>query len=113
MCKCGGDFGNNHCKCDEISKSTPRPHAELIKAWADGAEIEHLSNGRWIFINNPGWYNAHEYRIKPKKRKILWYRNYYSATEDCVKVYQCLSECCPDVILYDNNIWLKNDCSII
>lgn len=46
----------------------PHKHAELIKAWADGAIIQAKSGGG-------GWYdlkieleNAFEYRIKPEPR---------------------------------------------
>jgi hypothetical protein len=48
-------------------ESKARPHAELIKAWADGAEIEHLSLfGRgWLAAANPYWHSAKQYRIKP------------------------------------------------
>jgi hypothetical protein len=46
----------------------PHKHAELIKAWADGAEIEFkVVNGPWIAVNSdsPLWYKDNEYRIKP------------------------------------------------
>ena len=44
-------------------------HAELIKAWADGAEIQMrqlLNNENWIDINLP-FHESFIYRIKPKK----------------------------------------------
>ncbi len=44
-------------------------HAELIKAWADGAEIEFLSNiglGWCECAENFCWYEGYEYRVKPK-----------------------------------------------
>lgn len=45
---------------------TPRPHAELIKAWADGAEIEiYTPDMGWVVIPHPMWNNSHTYRIKP------------------------------------------------
>lgn len=52
---------------------TPHKHAELIKAWADGAEIEYFSENtkKWYFDSRPGWDRAIQYRIKPKKK---WYR---------------------------------------
>lgn len=41
-------------------------HAEVIKAWADGAEIEwREGEGAWIRIANPAWRKDLEYRIKP------------------------------------------------
>ena len=52
---------------------TPRKHAELIKAWADGAEIErrvwaHISivaDWYWIDDQNPTWADDEVYRRKP------------------------------------------------
>lgn len=50
---------------------TPRKHAELIHAWADGAAIQARNNNtrnhRWFDCNNPVWstLNFMEYRIKP------------------------------------------------
>ena len=53
-------------------------HAELIKAWADGAEIEFryvLSNRReivwseWFTANlTPAWSEDYEFRIKPEPK---------------------------------------------
>lgn len=52
----------------------PHKHSELIKAWADGAWIEYLTdNGRWELIPEPQWYNDTQYRIKPEELK--WYDN--------------------------------------
>lgn len=50
----------------------PHKHAELIKAWADGAIIEHGSSGGgrkgWCLTqSNPSWHDEVEYRIKPEK----------------------------------------------
>lgn len=57
-------------------------HAELIKAWADGAEIEYryrttstLSGwSDWEDKYNDGWCedDSHEYRIKPKQSVVRW-----------------------------------------
>lgn len=46
----------------------PHKHAELIKAWADGAEIEvkHPANGSWFDAKPPCWDTDYEYRIKPQ-----------------------------------------------
>lgn len=44
-------------------------HAELIKAWADGAKIQYFSGlGYWNDIDYPGWLPTEEYRIKPDPR---------------------------------------------
>lgn len=46
----------------------PHKHAELIKAWADGAEIQYKSipDGEWVDDADPTW-NAEvfDFRIKP------------------------------------------------
>jgi hypothetical protein len=48
----------------------PHVHAEVIKAWADGAEIEYYSQELdcWqdVGCNCPSWYNWTQYRVKPK-----------------------------------------------
>ena len=50
----------------------PHKHAELIKAWADGAEIQ-IKNlfGDWVGTE-PLWGEHHEYRIKPKEKVVRW-----------------------------------------
>ena len=47
-------------------------HADLIHAWAEGAEIELMGNdGEWIYIDgSPSFVPEYEYRIKPK-----WWEN--------------------------------------
>ena len=46
-------------------------HAELIKAWAEGAEIQVYKPhwDEWHDCNTPIW-DSDEYRIKPKKPEI-------------------------------------------
>jgi len=39
-------------------------HAELIKAWADGAEIEFFNGEDWFYDRYPSWHNDYQYRIK-------------------------------------------------
>lgn len=48
----------------------PHKHAELIKAWAEGAEIECYCRftSRWFYKPNPNWSESLEYRIKPKPK---------------------------------------------
>ena len=56
----------------------PHKHAELIKAWADGATIQMKSkvDGGWwdVPFNNPDWDENYEYRIKPEEKKpvVRW-----------------------------------------
>ena len=49
----------------------PHKHAELIKAWADGAEIEEQFDGRgWEEFDDGHWMeeDGWEYRIKPEPK---------------------------------------------
>lgn len=51
---------------------TPHKHADLIKAWADGAEIEERPrNGIWYTFDGGFWADSdeYEYRIKPEEKK--------------------------------------------
>jgi len=50
-------------------------HADLIHAWADGAEIQWKNrNGQWEDMGEPLWNENHEYRIKPEpKPDIVMY----------------------------------------
>ena len=52
---------------------TPHKHAELIKLWADGVEIEFWSefNEGWLRDTSPTWQNHYKYRIKPEPKKDL------------------------------------------
>ena len=45
-------------------------HADLIHAWADGAQIEMFSviYARWENIANPSWELNNKYRIKPEPK---------------------------------------------
>ena len=55
---------------------TPHKHAAIIKAWADGAEIEFLTHGpilystesRWLPAEGRCWFSDVEYRIKPESK---------------------------------------------
>jgi hypothetical protein len=64
--------------------SIPRKHAELIKAWADGEEIEFLNarTGNWEHILFPEWYAQTLYRIKRESRKpdraVIFYESNHS-----------------------------------
>ena len=50
-----------------------RKHAKLIKAWADGAEIEVLDNDSWRESKFPSWNDDLSYRIKPEPVKVVRY----------------------------------------
>jgi len=48
----------------------PHKHAALIKAWADGEEIEckQYKGDIWVHIPHPDWDLDLEYRIKPEPK---------------------------------------------
>jgi hypothetical protein len=50
----------------------PHKHAELIKLWADGAEIQYQNENSldWVTIrgSNPTWHGETKYRIKPEPK---------------------------------------------
>ena len=52
----------------------PHKHAALIKAWADGAEIEFLPSGSsvWGPYTSPCWDWGGDYRIKPKPDVVMY-----------------------------------------
>lgn len=58
----------------ETSKKTPHKHAELIKAWADGAIIQYRYSGGWgdVSYNKPSWREEETYRIKPEPDVVLY-----------------------------------------
>lgn len=43
----------------------PHKHAEVIKAWADGAEVEiqHEDDGTWGLVTNPAFQSRGQYRV--------------------------------------------------
>lgn len=61
----------------------PHKHCELIKAWADGLEIEFLSkvDGKWWSVDECDfntWDEAYEYRVKPEaKPDVVWFAEGY------------------------------------
>lgn len=52
--------------------SAPPQHAEVIRAWAAGAQVEYL-NGvfEWVPKTHHEWYAGYHYRVKPVSRKDL------------------------------------------
>jgi hypothetical protein len=58
----------------------PHKHAECIKAWADGAEIQYWSDvhADWRPSSNPSWHLHTTYRIKPNPVIKKMYMHYDS-----------------------------------
>jgi len=71
---------------DMQKTKTQHKHATIIKAWADGEEIEFLtSKGVWCEIGScPSW-SYDEYRIKPKFEKRYLYA-YFCLISDSWRV---------------------------
>jgi hypothetical protein len=59
-------------------QNTKHKHAELIIAWANGAEIEVRSDDRdtWADIKEPRWFKCLQYRIKPQPVITKAYMHY-------------------------------------
>lgn len=50
---------------------TPHVHADIIKAWADGEQIEHFNQftNQWGPIGSePCWFPSIQFRIKPEPK---------------------------------------------
>ena len=76
----------------------PHKHAELIKAWADGAVIETKNKHSFVgwFEDDEPWWNDddYEFRIKPEPKP------------DVVKMFQANYQCAFEVKPYDANLRL-------
>ena len=77
----------------------PHKHAAIIKAWADGAEIQwrDIFDGKWFDVESPTWKKDIEYRIKPEPDQISylllnhphkdkWFEYDYPCEHDCIKI---------------------------
>lgn len=71
----------------------PHKHCELIKAWADGAEIEARESDthEWGFCKHPAWVDFYEYRIKPKPDKVVYASSRYNG-QDTSLGFRCQFE---------------------
>jgi hypothetical protein len=61
---------------------TPQIHADMIKAWADGYDIEAFNPERqqWVLCPVPGWFADIEYRARPgvlERAKEPVFREYF------------------------------------
>ena len=70
----------------------PHKHAELIKAWADGAKIQALScdGNEWnTCYPSPTWSDSIEYRIKPApKPDVVKYIEVYPEARGCMSSWK-------------------------
>lgn len=60
---------------------TRHKHADIIHAWADGAEIQWRENScmAWLDVDTPCFHSRYQYRIKPKIVKREGWVNIYRA----------------------------------
>jgi hypothetical protein len=63
---------------DKELQMKPHKHAELIKAWADGAEIQYKLNGVWYDgFHDMSWLDNYEYRIKPEPKPDVYTTHHF------------------------------------
>lgn len=68
----------------------PHKHAELIKAWADGAEIQFFDDDftkRWEDTKDPVWSETTQYRVKPHPKPDVV--RFFNAYESGCSGYGC------------------------
>ena len=90
----------------------PHKHAELIKAWADGAEIEYYDEcvKKWLHIcSTPFWSDDLKYRVKPQQKLMPF--TFDDARQILGKAVICKSEKRINVILGvdEDNVHLSTD----
>jgi len=55
-----------------VQKPKAHFHAELIKAWADGARIQACtSTGKWVYVQYPNWRCDTQYRIEINEQPTI------------------------------------------
>ena len=82
----------------------PHKHAECIKAWADGAEIEYRNElcHEWRTADNPTWNLYIHYRIKPQPVIKKMYMH-YDGIEEAMGEDFCHGSPVPQQMYVDNN----------
>ena len=76
-------------------------HAELIKAWADGAVIQQRwLHEEWKDVINPRWDRDFEYRIKPEEKqpvvRWLWVNINGSLSTSFASINEVNGQGCPE-----------------
>ena len=58
-------------------------HAEIIKAWADGATIEYFNTleQQWQRLDGSDFYPQLKYRVKPAEKVVRWLWAFYSVSQ--------------------------------
>lgn len=76
----------------------PHKHAEVIKAWADGAEIEFRGDHHkeWMPALSPSWADYNEYRIKPVEPERVYPQTAMTNNELKVFAHRAGTTCVDD-----------------
>jgi hypothetical protein len=82
-------------------------HAAVIKAWADGAEIECRTQATqpWVACGSPEWYKHVEYRVVPETCSdavVIEIENDKVDPEFAICTYTSKGECFEQIVL-DND----------
>ena len=67
-------------------------HADLIHAWAEGAEIEIFNCGQWVVVQHPTFSVSLEYRIKPTPKPDVVHL-YYVDDGELIKCKKTIGPC--------------------
>ena len=73
----------------EIQPKTPKRDADVIKAWADGSEVQWRTPGslqEWTDNNHPSFNENLEWRVKPDPLSIK-YQNYLLSQDAIMPIY--------------------------
>jgi hypothetical protein len=89
--------------------SKPHKHAKIIKAWADGAEIEYRSTGftEWFECPEPKWFIDFQYRVKPQPKIVKMYMH-YEQVEERIRNEKNINNHNFPHLMYDNNRHMSN-----
>lgn len=63
---------------------TKHIHADVIKAWADGADIDVLVGDKWKTALRPLWLRDCKYRVKPKNIVVTRMIKYVCELDDTI-----------------------------
>lgn len=86
---------------------TKKVHSEIIKKWADGAEVQFYHGGKWSDILFPTFIDTVRYRIKPEIIRVALHSN---SDNQAVPVMWDESSNFDDIEKYDTFIqWLTEE----
>ena len=93
-------------------------HAELIKAWADGAQIQWLSVicAQWedIDMNGKEWYEHYKYRIKPMRNPDMYkYVDVKAVRDGICKWNTCLPDEANLGLIFDGETGVLKSAEVI